>query len=941
MKKNVWALFLFGAISIYAQNKPEKSIDNQLTNKVIPTDPNTKIGKLENGLTYYVRNNGKPEDKLELRLVINVGSILEDEDQKGLAHFMEHMNFNGTKNFKKNDLVDYLQSIGVEFGADLNAYTGFDQTVYILPIPSDDPEKLEKGFLILQDWAHGALLTAKDIDEERGVVLEEYRTRLGADTRMLSKYLPIVANNSKYASRLPIGTKESIENFSYQSLRRFFKDWYRPDLMAVVAVGDLDAKQIEEKIKKHFGNIPKAKNPRKREVFTIPNHQETYVAIETDKEAAFTQVQIAYKDRGERKVMETQNDYRNSLIKSLFTQMINNRLNELRNSPNPPFVFGYSYHGTTLSKEKMAYQSFANTSESGQLKALEAFLTENERVKRYGFQKSEMERAKKSLIANVEKAYKDRDKMESSRLVQRYINHYLNKTPIPGESWRYKHMQQILPGIDLQEVNALIQKFLHDDNRTIVLTGPEKESVKKVNKQEVLDLLQKVKKAKIDPYDDGSTRSSLMPTLPKKGTITKREHNKELDFFRLTLSNGAQVVYKKTDFKNDEILLEAYSYGGRSLYSTSEIKKIGSANGALFEAGVDGMNKTELQKVLSGKIVNLSPFIGNLSEGFRGSTTPKDLESTMQLMYLYFSKLNKDDKAFTSFIAKQKAFLANIKSNPSFFFSIEFGNYRNEGNPRYMPFPTAESLDASDYDLAYKKAKERFANAGDFNFYFVGNIETSSFENLVETYIASLEGTPNREQFKDHGFRPKTGPDSFMVKKGTEPKSRVQLLYSGLTAYSAKENLHLNLLADILSIKLIEQLREKEGGVYGAGARGSISQYPTGQFSFSIGFPCGPDNVDKLIEASLAEVDKLIQEGPTQKDLDKVKESKLLKHKEALKKNTFWNQSLKNLDYFQRDIGNITSYEDQIQNITASDIHKTAKEFLSKPYIKAILMPED
>jgi len=431
MKKTLLFLmamtFTWIGISQETAIKDANNTSVEVKEDLIPVDPNVKMGVLENGLTYYIRNNGKPEDKVVLRLAVNAGSILEDEDQLGLAHFMEHMNFNGTKNFKKNELVDYLQSIGVKFGSHLNAYTGFDETVYILPIPSDDEAKLDQGFQILEDWAFNTLLTDEEIDKERGVVLEEYRLGLGADKRMLADYLPVIMKGSKYAERLPIGKKEILENFSYESLRRFKEDWYRPDLMAVVAVGDVDVAKLEEKIKKHFGNVPAAVNPRKREISEVPNHKETLVAITSDPEATFNRVQLMYKDQGTPTPSTTIADYRKYVVEGLFTQMINNRLDELRNGENPPFVFGSSYHGGTWARSKEAYQSFAITSPTGQMNALKALLQENERVRRHGFQQGEFERAKKDILARMEKAFQNKDKTESANYVGEYVRNFLEK----------------------------------------------------------------------------------------------------------------------------------------------------------------------------------------------------------------------------------------------------------------------------------------------------------------------------------------------------------------------------------------------------------------------------------------------------------------------------------------------------------------------------------
>lgn len=910
---------------------------------ILPITPDVRIGKLENGLTYYIQNNGKPEDKVELRLAIKAGSILEDDDQVGLAHFMEHMNFNGTTNFKKNELVDYLQNIGVEFGADLNAYTSFDETVYILPIPSDDPEKLNKGFQILQDWAGNALLTDEDIDDERGVVIEEYRTRLGAGTRMQSKYLDKIAYKSKYSERLPIGTKENLETFKYESLRKFQEDWYRPDLMAVIAVGDLDVETLEKKIKENFSGLENPENPKPRMEYGSENHEGTFVAIEWDEEATGSQVEIYYKDKGQKKVTRTVEDYRENMVEGLFDQMINNRLAEFSNKPNPPFIFGFSYKGRIIGN-KDAYQSFAQTNDTGQLEALKTLLEENERVKRYGFKSSELERAKKDYLVRLESAFKNKDKLESNRIVGSYIQHFLQESPIPGIEWIYDYAKKEVPNITLEEVNALIDDFLHDDNRLVILTGPKKEGLTKVKEEEVIALLENIKNAEIEDYEDAAVRAEMMVVKPTKGSITKKEllHEGQLnEVTKLTLSNGATITYKKTDFKNDEILFEAFSYGGTSLYSDEELKETASANGGLFEAGVDGITKNDMTKMMSGKIASVRPYIGSNDEGMRGQSTPQDFETLFQMIHLYFTKLDKDSEAFSSYVNKQKAFLGNILSNPNISFSIALGKFLNEGNPRYTGLPTEEDFDNANYDLAYAKYKERFANAGDFNFYFVGNIDESQLVDFAETYIASLPSNQNKEMYNVPSFRPKSGSHQFEYKKGSEPKSQVNIIFSGETEYNEKEARAMSALGEVLSIKLIEKLREEEGGVYGAGARGSISKIPYSQYSFSISFPCAPENAEKLASAALNELEKITKDGPTETDMEKVKKALLLTRKEQLEQNRFWLSAIRGADYNMSDLNNVVNYESNINALTTKDVQAVANKYLTNGYIKAILLPEE
>ncbi|WP_178984798.1 M16 family metallopeptidase [Winogradskyella helgolandensis] len=944
MKKLVFStailLCLTFVFPLNAQVVATKSKVTYTPTDPIPTDPNVKTGTLENGLTYYIQNNPKPENKVELRLVINAGSILEDEDQLGLAHFMEHMCFNGTKNFEKNELVDYLQSIGVKFGAHLNAYTSFDQTVYILPIPSDDPEKLEQGFQIIEDWAHNALLTDEEIDNERGVVLEEYRLGKGADERMMQEYLPKMMHGSMYAERLPIGTKENLETFKYESLKRFYNDWYRPDLMAVIAVGDIDVTTLEEKIKSHFGHIKNPENPRPRPSFDLPNHEETFVAIESDKEAPFSNVRLMFKDKVNAKPNITFADYRKSMVENLFSQMINNRLDEIRNGDNPPFVYGFTYYGGTYARTKNAFQSSAMTSPTGQLDALKTLLIENERVLQHGFFEGEFDRAKKDIIANMERAFKDRDKMESNRIVGRYINHFLEQNPIPSTEWRFDFTNSQLPTITLDEVNALIKSYIKDDNRVVILTGPEKEDLEQVKEAQVLELLDSVKSMDLKPYEDKAVATSLITKMPTKGSIKESKTDETLGTTTLTLSNGVKVTYKKTDFKNDEILFDAFSYGGTSLYSDEDYKATSNANGGLTEAGVNGFGKVELSKMMSGKIANIRLSIGTYSEGLSGNTTPKDLETLFQLTYLHFTALNKDENSFKSFADKQKAFLGNLLSSPQFYFQDQLSEFIYGKNPRYTGFPTAEDMDNADYNLAYEKYKERFADAGDFNFYFVGNIDETKLVELCETYLASLPSTGSNESYKVSDFRPLTGSHEKIIEKGEDPKSSVRITYHGPTDYDEKEAHALKSLAEVLSIKLIEKLREEEGGVYGAGANASISNMPYDWFRFNISFPCGPENVDKLITATMKEVDLLVKEGPTEVDLEKVKKAQILDYKEDLKTNRFWLGQLKNADYLKKDAHNILKFEEAVNSLTVADLHDAAKKYLTQGYITGIHNPE-
>ncbi len=910
---------------------------------VIPTDKNVKKGILPNGMTYYIRKNAKPEQKVELRLVVKAGSILESEKQLGLAHFMEHMNFNGSKNFNKNELVDYLQSIGVKFGAHLNAYTSFDETVYILPIPSDNNEKLEKGFQILEDWAFNASLTDEEIEKERGVVLEEYRLGLGAEKRMRKKYLPKLLYKSRYADRLPIGTKEVLENFTPKEIRDFYKDWYRPDLMSVIAIGDIDVKILEKKIKDHFCKYNKIKNAKKRTKYTTPNHSETFVSINTDPEATRSTVQLYYKDKSNNQSFKTTGHYKENITNHLFSTMLNNRFDELRNSETPPFVYAGSFYSTLWDGSKKAYQSYAITGEKGQLKALKNIVKENERVLRYGFLESEFIRAKNSLLSTMERAYNEKDKTESKNYASEYIQNFLNDEPIPGIEWEYLTSKKLLDEITLTNCNSIIAHHIHNNNRVVILTGPEKSGISKIKEKTILDILKNAKNLDLKPYKETLTDEGLMKKIkPKKGKIIHIEKDTLLNTIKLTLSNGAKVTYKKTDFKKSQILFSAYSYGGTSLYSDDEYLKTKIANSALIEAGINGYTKNDLKKILSAKQVSLSPFLGNLNEGFRGQASPKNLETLFQLTYLYFNKLNYSPSAYNSYKNRLQDYYKNAISKPSTFFSIELNDFLNSNNPRHIGFPTDDIIAKTDYKLAYNKYLERFANAGDFNFYFVGNFDEEILKNHCETYLASLPNINRIENYKNVSATPLTGILKKEVQKGSEPKSLVRIIFNGLATDAHKDDhYYLKSLGEVLTIKLVEQLREEESGVYGVGARGNISKLPVKKYNFSISFPCGPENVDKLIKKAIDELEKIKQNGISTKDLNKIKETQLLEYKEAQKQNGYWLNIIKNSDFYQTDIHDYLNKQNKIKSLTSDDLKKVANKYLTKNRITATLVPEN
>ena len=681
-----FSLFLFMVGSLIAQN--------------VPVDNSVRTGTLPNGMKYYIRKNVKPEKKVEMRLAINAGSLLEDESQLGLAHFMEHMNFNGTKNFPGNKLVDALQSVGIKFGQHLNAYTSFDETVYMLPVPLDKPGNLDLGLKVMEDWAFNALLTDEEINKERGVVLEELRLGLGPDKRMMDKWLPKVAYNSQYAKRLPIGSKDILENFKPEVLRKFHQEWYRPDLMALVVVGDINVDEVEQKVKTNFGKYKNPAKPRERTVYGMPSHKETLVSVETDPDATSSQVQLIMKDDGLKKPLITVADYNKSIVQNLVNTMMNNRLRELTNSNNPPFTFGLVSYGNFL-RTKEAFTGMAVTKDGGHLAALKVLLEEIERANRFGFTQTELDRAKSQILSGLERSYNNRDKTESSSLVNEYVRNFLEAEVIPGIAWEYEQNKTYLPSVTLAQTNEVIKGFVRDDNRVVVFTGPKKDGISYPDDAQVLKVFDEVKLAKIEPYKEKATIANLVKPFKSTGKIVKTETDPKLGTTTFTLSNGAKVTYKKTDFKEDEILFSARSLGGNSLLNDADYIKTQFAFPALAEAGVNGYSKNDIANYLAGKQVSVNPSVGNLTEGLSGRTVQKDLGTMMELIYAYFTGLNYDPAAFNAYKDKQNAMFANLASDPNFYFQNEFQKFRNQNNPRFtglVPFeadwqkPTTKEL---------------------------------------------------------------------------------------------------------------------------------------------------------------------------------------------------------------------------------------------------------
>lgn len=925
-----WVLIIcFGAIAQQTKTPAKK----------IPVDPNLKIGTLSNGMKYYIRKNEEPKNRAELRLVVKAGSILEDEKQLGLAHFTEHMAFNGTKNFKKQELVDFLEKSGVNFGADLNAYTSFDETVYELQLPTDSPMIFKKGFQILEDWAHNVSFENEEIDKERGVVIEEWRMGRGADARLRDKYFPVLLKGSRYAERMPIGTKENLETFKYETLRQFYKDWYRPDLQAVIAVGDFDVAEVEALVKKHFGSISKPVNPRPRKKYLIPTQKETSVSILTDVEQQYNMLQVFYKQPA---IPEPQTDleYRSMLVRKIFNDMIGQRLQELVQKGDAPFVFAYSSYGKLISN-KDAFILMAITQDAGKLnEALDVLLRENERINKFGFTKGELDRTKAATLAQIENTWNERNKTRSASHTGEYIRNFLNNEPIPGIEYEYGLYKKYLPEITLKEMNTLINQWIKPTDRAVVILSPESQKANLPTETEVLASLKK-KHPNLAAYEDKTVDEPLLAKIPEAGKVMNQTSNDKVGATILELSNGAKVILKPTDFKNDEILISAISKGGNSLYSDADYLSAINSSIAVVYGGVGNFDMMSLQKAMAGKNVYVGPSISNYTEGLNGQSSPKDIETAMQLIHLYFTQPRKDATAAKVIMQQLSASLANKDKNPSSVFmdtvSYVMGNY----HPRRKPF-TLETLKQIDIDKAYDIYKQRFANAGDFIFTFVGSFKNEDIIPLVEKYIGSLPSIQEKENWKDVGIRYPTGQISRTVKKGQENKASVRLYFTGNTTYSDLEDIQLDQLSKVLSIRLREVLREDQGGVYGVGVNGSISRIPYTQFSVSISFSCAPENVEKLTSLVMEEVNSLKSQGASQTNIDKVIAEDIRSLETQLKQNSYWQYNLEQKFLYGENPEIVLENMSNLKKLTVARTKELANKYLStENFAKMILLPEN
>ncbi|MCH8247165.1 MAG: insulinase family protein [Bacteroidetes bacterium] len=906
--------------------------------EVPPIDPAVRTGTFENGLTYYIRANSRPENRAELRLVVNAGSVLEDDDQRGLAHLLEHMAFNGTEHFKKQELVEYLESIGMRFGPNVNAFTSFDETVYILRVPMDDPEVVETGFQILEDWAHLISLEPEEIDLERGVVIEEWRLGRGADARMRDKQFPILFRGSRYAERLPVGTFESLQGFEIGRVRDFYQKWYRPDLMAVIAVGDFDEDVIEDMIRRHFASIPAAEYPAPREVFPVPNHDETLFAIASDPEATNSQIALYHKQPLRNPT--TVGAYRQQVIvEGLYNSMLNNRLNELAQSADPPFAFSVSGQGQFVRSGEVYFLA-AFVPDGGIEKGLNAILTEAERVARFGFTESEFDRQKVETLRNFERAYAERDKRESRQLAAEYRRNFLTDEIIPGIEMEWEMHQQFVPTVTLDEVNRLAREWITEHDRVVMVNSPEKAGLETPTEASLMAVFEAIESAEITPYEDATVDAPLMAEMPTPTAVIREETIEELGLTIWELGNGVRVLLRPTDFKDDEIRFRAFSPGGTSLVSNARYVPAMTASMIIGQSGVGEFNNIDLKKKLAGKVVSVSPSIGTYTEGLSGQASPKDVETLFQLINLQFTAPRHDSTAFIAYRTRMESFISNNSASPRRTFQDTINVTMSQGHYRARPFNMGV-LDETNLEDSFAFYRERFADASDFTFVFVGNIDVDALRPLVETYIGGLPSIDREEMWADIGVEPPVGVIKKEILKGVEPQSQTTLIFTGEIEDTRDNRYIISSMAELLQIRLRERLREDLGGTYSVRVFGRIRREPDHGYSVSVSFGSAPDRVEELTDVVFQQIDSLSTVGPDSTERNKVQELQRRSYETNMRENRYWLNQLLSSEQYGSDPRRILDYEEMVSGLTEERIREAARTFFNmENYVKVSLFPE-
>ena len=930
MKKLILSILVLALSLVATAQQPQ----------ALPIDSAVRVGKLDNGLTYYIRHNEHPKQRAEFHIAQAVGAILEEDHQNGLAHFLEHMAFNGTEHFAGKGIIEYFESIGVNFGGNINAYTSLDETVYRLSeVPTVREGIIDSALLVMHDWACGLLLLEEEIDNERGVIREEWRTGAQANRRMWKAINPLKYPGSQYAKRDVIGDTAVINNFEYDALRDYYKKWYGPDNQAIIVVGDIDVDQIEQKIKALWADVPARENRGERPLYSVSDNEEPIVAIVRDKEAQYTRIELEFKKPQLPKPFRgTDMAYVQSLAIELVCDMFNNRLSELSIKPEATFVGAGSYYGE-LVKEKDAFVAVYLAKQGQEVEAYKDLLTQLEKMRRYGFTHAELDRVKKETLSAYEKSYNERNTVRNIRYAQEYIRHYLDAEPVPGIAWEYEMIQQILPALNVEMLNQIAQNLVTDKNLIISFQAPEDNSVVLPTEAEAVALLAEVKNEEIEAPVEEAIRENLVETTPKAGKIKKTAHNESLGVTEWTLSNGVRVMVKPTTFKQDEILFYAFSQGGRSLVATENLPSAVLATDVVELGGLADMSTTDLQKALTGKRVSISPSISAYSENLNGSSTIKDLETLLQLNYLYFTAPRRDEESFQTLMSILESQLANRDKNPKVAFSDSVQMMASNYSERTMIL-NKELLSKVSLDKALEIYKARFANPADFTFFFIGNVDPTdkTFQSQICTWLGGLKTSKKLEKAADDKVRVAMGIQKNYFTRQMETKTasnRIQYT-SYEMPYTLANDLNMEMIGRILSTRYLESIREREGGSYGVGCGGWMNRQPVASAILAMQFDTDPEKQEKLMNIIHEEVMTIVENGPLATDLQKEKESLLKDFEEDLEKNGYWEEILTN--YYKNGINYITDYKAAVEAITAETVQETLKKLVEAGNVFEVVM---
>ena len=908
--------------------------------QALPIDSAVRVGKLENGLTYYIRHNEYPKQRAEFHIAQAVGATMEEDHQNGLAHFLEHMAFNGTEHFAGKGIIEYFESIGVNFGGNINAYTSLDETVYRLSeVPTTREGIIDSALLVMHDWACGLLLLEDEIDNERGVIREEWRTGAQANRRMWKAINPLKYPGSQYAKRDVIGDTAVINNFTYDALRDYYKKWYGPDNQAIIVVGDIDVDQVEQKIKKLWADVPARVNRGERPLYSVDDNAEPIVAIVRDKEAQYTRIEMEFKKpQLPKQFRGTDMSYVQHLAIELVCDMLNNRLSELAMKPEATFVGAGSYYGE-LVKEKDAFVAIYLAKQGQEVAAYKDLLTQLEKMRRYGFTHAELDRVKKETLAAYEKSYNERNTVRNIQHAQEYIRHYLSDEPIPGIAWEYEMIQQLLPMLSVDMLNQIAQNLVTDENLIISFQAPEDNTVVLPTEAETVELLATVKNEEIEAPVEEVIRENLVENAPKAGKIKKTTYNEILGTTEWTLSNGVRVVVKPTTFKQDEILFYAFSQGGRSLVATEDLPSAVLATDVVELGGLADMSATDLQKALTGKRVSLSPSINAYNETLNGSSTVKDLETLLQLNYLYLTAPRRDEESYQTLMSILDSQLANRDKNPKVAFSDSVQMMANGYSDRTIILNKA-LLEKVNLDKALEVYKTRYANPADFTFFIVGNVDPADkvFQSQVCTWLGGLKSNKKLETAADDKVRTIMGIQKNLFSRKMETKTasnRIQYTSYDMP-YTLANNLNMEMIGRILSTRYLESIREREGGSYGVGCAGWMNRHPVPYAQLIMQFDTDPEKQEKLMSIIHEEVMTIVENGPLAKDLQKEKESMLKDFEEDLEKNSYWNTVLSM--YYKNGINYITDYKAAVEAITAETVQATLKKLVDAGNVFEVVM---